>query len=283
MKKIKIWALVAAMLIGALSGCAANDGSIKVQEDVVTDQVEVVGEETEIEAEEESIPEEKDKTVEAVLALDTYGDEFIPELMNELPDNSTIPDIYVALTQRYMAVEAYEDALFVLEVGAAITGEEMLLGIRQEMGTAVGLLEEETAPSAENVDSIEAEKVAKPEVAAGQYTFTGENGTYLLTYDPEKIEIKRGSAMPLEAIGDLRAGVDFSVETGYASVQEYIDEYVAFLKEIDEQEEIERYRVEKIPWRRKWQPTPVFLAGKSHGERSLVGYSSRGCKESDTT
>ena len=30
--------------------------------------------------------------------------------------------------------------------------------------------------------------------------------------------------------------------------------------------------VEKIPWRRKWQPTPVFLPGKSHGQRSLVGY-----------
>ena len=32
----------------------------------------------------------------------------------------------------------------------------------------------------------------------------------------------------------------------------------------------------KIPWRRKWQPTPVLLAGKSHGQRSLVGYSSIG-------
>jgi len=31
--------------------------------------------------------------------------------------------------------------------------------------------------------------------------------------------------------------------------------------------------VGKIPWRRKWQPTPVFLPGKSHGWRSLVGYS----------
>ena len=37
------------------------------------------------------------------------------------------------------------------------------------------------------------------------------------------------------------------------------------------------------PWRRKWQPTPVFLPGKSHGQRSLVGYSPWGCKESDTT
>ena len=31
--------------------------------------------------------------------------------------------------------------------------------------------------------------------------------------------------------------------------------------------------VRKIPWRRKWQPTPAFLPGKSHGQRKLVGYS----------
>ena len=31
--------------------------------------------------------------------------------------------------------------------------------------------------------------------------------------------------------------------------------------------------VRKIPWRRKWQPTPVLLPGESHGQRSLVGYS----------
>ena len=34
----------------------------------------------------------------------------------------------------------------------------------------------------------------------------------------------------------------------------------------------------KIPWMRKWQPTPVFLAGNSHGQRSLVGYSPWGCR-----
>ena len=33
----------------------------------------------------------------------------------------------------------------------------------------------------------------------------------------------------------------------------------------------------------QWQPTPVFLPGESHGQRSLVGYSPRGRKESDTT
>ena len=41
--------------------------------------------------------------------------------------------------------------------------------------------------------------------------------------------------------------------------------------------------VGKIPWRRKWQPIPIFLPGESHGWRSLVGYSPRGCKELDTT
>ena len=39
----------------------------------------------------------------------------------------------------------------------------------------------------------------------------------------------------------------------------------------------------KIPWRRRWQSTPVFLPGKSNGWRSLVGYSPCGHKESDTT
>ena len=41
--------------------------------------------------------------------------------------------------------------------------------------------------------------------------------------------------------------------------------------------------VGKIPWRRKWQSTPVFLPGKSHGQRSLAAYSPWGHKESDTT
>ena len=41
--------------------------------------------------------------------------------------------------------------------------------------------------------------------------------------------------------------------------------------------------VRKIPWGRKWQPTPVFLPGESHGQRSLVGYSPWRPKESDTT
>ena len=34
-----------------------------------------------------------------------------------------------------------------------------------------------------------------------------------------------------------------------------------------------RRLVKKIPWRRKWQPTPVFLPGESHGQRSPAGYS----------
>ena len=41
--------------------------------------------------------------------------------------------------------------------------------------------------------------------------------------------------------------------------------------------------VRKIPWRRAWQPTPVFLPGESHKQRSLVGYRPWGPKESGTT
>ena len=42
-------------------------------------------------------------------------------------------------------------------------------------------------------------------------------------------------------------------------------------------------QVGKIPWRRAWQPTPVSLPGESPGQRSLVGSSPEGHRESDTT
>ena len=41
--------------------------------------------------------------------------------------------------------------------------------------------------------------------------------------------------------------------------------------------------VGKTPWSRKWQPTPVFLPGKFHGQRSLAGYSLWDHRELDTT
>ena len=41
--------------------------------------------------------------------------------------------------------------------------------------------------------------------------------------------------------------------------------------------------VGKSPWRREWLPTLAFLPGEFHGQRSLVGYSPWGCKESDKT
>ena len=41
--------------------------------------------------------------------------------------------------------------------------------------------------------------------------------------------------------------------------------------------------VGKMPWRRAWQPTPGFLPGESHGQRTLGGYSPWGCEESDMT
>ena len=39
----------------------------------------------------------------------------------------------------------------------------------------------------------------------------------------------------------------------------------------------------KIPWRRRWQPSPVFLPGESNGQKRWVGYNPQGCKDSDTT
>ena len=41
--------------------------------------------------------------------------------------------------------------------------------------------------------------------------------------------------------------------------------------------------VGKIPWRRKWQPAPVFMSRESHGQRSLADHSPQGCTELDVT
>ena len=52
------------------------------------------------------------------------------------------------------------------------------------------------------------------------------------------------------------------------------------VKNLPEMQEIwVRFLVGKIPWRREWLATPAFLAGKFHGQRSLVGYSPLGCRE----
>ena len=41
--------------------------------------------------------------------------------------------------------------------------------------------------------------------------------------------------------------------------------------------------VRKVPWRRKWQPIPIFLSGKPHGQKNLAGFCPWGHKESDMT
>ena len=41
-----------------------------------------------------------------------------------------------------------------------------------------------------------------------------------------------------------------------------------------------QFQIRKIPWRRKWQPSPVFLPGKFHGQRSLEGYRVRAAEHS---
>ena len=59
--------------------------------------------------------------------------------------------------------------------------------------------------------------------------------------------------------------------------------YIGFLGGASGKEQTFQSWVRKIPWRRAWQPTPVLLPGKSHGQRNLVGYSPWSCEESDTT
>ena len=55
------------------------------------------------------------------------------------------------------------------------------------------------------------------------------------------------------------------------------------VKNLPAVQEIQVPSLRRIPWSRKWQPTPVFLPGESPGHRSLAGYSPWGRKESDVT
>ena len=67
----------------------------------------------------------------------------------------------------------------------------------------------------------------------------------------------------------------------FTEVRPQMEDAAFFIPEKANRDQIKR-KIEKLFWRRKWQPTPVFLPGESHG-RNLVGYSAWGRKESDMT
>ena len=71
----------------------------------------------------------------------------------------------------------------------------------------------------------------------------------------------------------------------FSSLSFWVSQVVLVKKNLlaNMQEKQVRSRVGKIPWRRAWRPTPVFLLGESYRQRSLVGYSPWGHKESDMT
>ena len=76
----------------------------------------------------------------------------------------------------------------------------------------------------------------------------------------------------------------------YIDIYMYVYVYMGFLDGSDGEESACQCRrpgfnpwVEKIPWRKEWLSTPIFLPVKFHGQRSLVGYSPWGHKGSDMT
>ena len=76
----------------------------------------------------------------------------------------------------------------------------------------------------------------------------------------------------------------------YGDFQEEIEVFYGLPRQLSGNESTCQFRrpgfdawVRKLPWRRKWQPTPVFLPGGFHEQRSLVDYSPWGHKESDTS
>ena len=82
----------------------------------------------------------------------------------------------------------------------------------------------------------------------------------------------------------MMAGHELSTSAGYWSLR-WASQVAQWVQNPSAMQETcsGRRRVRGEPWRRAWQPTPVFFLGESHGQRSLVGYSPWGRKESNTT
>ena len=112
----------------------------------------------------------------------------------------------------------------------------------------------------------------------------------------------RGKPGVLQSMGSQRVGHDWAIELNWqvSSIQDeresfecgltqYYRKYIGgggsprWLSGKESASQCRRHRFHpwfrKIPWRRKWQCTPVFLPGKSHEQRSLVGYSPWGLRE----
>ena len=90
--------------------------------------------------------------------------------------------------------------------------------------------------------------------------------------------LEKWKSTPVFWLGSQRAGRDWPTFTFGVSL---LAQMVKSLPAI--QETLVQSLGQEDPWRRKWQPTPVFLSGKSHGQRPLAGYTPWGHKESDTT
>ena len=74
-------------------------------------------------------------------------------------------------------------------------------------------------------------------------------------------------------------GIDYPIQHSWASLVAQTVKNPPAMREI----QVRFLGWEDLPWRRAWQPTSVFLPGESHGQRSLVGYSPWGHKQSEMT
>ena len=105
-------------------------------------------------------------------------------------------------------------------------------------------------------------------------------GSSLGIYTCDDFVVHLSSAVPVLMVRVV-GGVNMPLTVKWGSLENepLVAQMVRNMTAKQEMQETRDPWVGKIPWRREWQSTPVFLPGEFHGQRSLAGYSPWGCKE----
>ena len=111
---------------------------------------------------------------------------------------------------------------------------------------------------------------------------TTRRGTDTLVHRPEKPAYNSEAQAGIKIAGRNINNLKYADDTTLTAESEELKSLLMKVKKESEKVGF-KLNIQKTTWRREWQPIPAFLPGKSHGQRSLAGYTSHGRKKSEMT